>query len=77
MNKNIRLNESGGSSLNSTYREMEADVRMFEVSLEYLEYVVRLFETEREGRKGRKKSREVRRLGGRGEEGEWRKDISQ
>lgn len=74
MNKNIRLNESGGSSLNSTYREMEADVRMFEVSLEY---VVRLSETEWEGRKGRKKSREVRRLGGRGEEGEWRKDISQ
>lgn len=36
MNKNIRMSESGGSSPNSIYHEMEAEVRMFEASLEYV-----------------------------------------
>lgn len=56
MNKNIRMNESGGSSLNSTYHEMEADVRKFEVSLEY---VVRLClkQSGKGGKEGRNQGR--------------------
>lgn len=52
MNKNTSMNERGGSSLNSTYHEMEAEVRMFEVSLEY---VVRL--CRKQSRKGGKEGR--------------------
>lgn len=56
MNKNIRMNESGGSSLNSTYHELEADVRMFAVSLEY---VVRLClkQSGKGGKEGRNQGR--------------------